>query len=155
MQEVEKLKLLAVDGHVSAETITASVSNNARYNLFDMTDHALKGNASASLKMLHGLRGEGTEPAVALWALLREIRTLHQARRQVDAGQPTQQVLGALRVWKSRVPLVQSALSRHTSTSLTSLMEQASTVDGSIKGFASGKPWDNLENLVLQLAASR
>ncbi|QFU77038.1 DNA polymerase III subunit delta [Halioglobus maricola] len=152
VQEVEKLKLLAADGHISAETITASVSNNARYNLFDMTDHALRGNASDSLKMLHGLRSEGTEPAVALWALLREIRTLYQARQQVDAGQSPQQVLSGLRVWKNRMSLMQGALSRHSSVSLTSLLEQASTVDGSIKGFASGKPWDNLENLVLRLA---
>ncbi|KZX56921.1 DNA polymerase III subunit delta [Halioglobus sp. HI00S01] len=155
VQEVEKLKLLASDGQINAETITASVSNNARYNLFDMTDHALKGNAGTSLKMLHGLRGEGTEPAVALWALLREVRTLHQARQQVDAGQSPQQVLGGLRVWKNRMPLMQGALSRHNSVTLTALLEQASAVDGTIKGFAAGKPWDQLENLVLQLAASR
>jgi hypothetical protein len=31
------------------------------------------------------------------------------------------------------------------------LLEQAATVDGSIKGFADGKPWDNLERLVLGL----
>ena len=154
VQEVEKLKLLAEVGQISAETVTASVSNNARYNLFDMTDNALKGNAAGSLKMLHGLRGEGTEPAVALWALLREIRTLHQAQQAVDSGQNPQQALSALRVWKNRMGLMQGALGRHSRKSLNQLMEQATQVDGSIKGFAGGKPWDNLENLILGLAGA-
>ncbi|PLW67064.1 DNA polymerase III subunit delta [Pseudohalioglobus lutimaris] len=152
VQEVEKLKLLAANGQVSAETVTRSVSNNARYNLFDMTDHALRGDATASLKMLHGLRSEGTEPTVALWALLREIRTLHQARAAVDKGQSQQQALGALRVWKNRMGLMQSALSRHNTASLIGLLDQATRVDGSIKGYAGGRPWDNLDALVVALA---
>ncbi len=155
VQEVEKLKLLASDGQITADTVAGSVSNNARYNLFDMTDHALGGDAASSLKMLHGLRGEGTEPAVALWALLREVRTLNQARAITDTGQNPQQALSSLRVWKNRMGLMQGALGRHDRTSLNNLLETATQVDGSIKGFADGKPWDNLENLVLQLAGGR
>ena len=75
VQEVEKLKLLATDSRITTETVTEAVSNNARYNLFGMADSALKGDATTSLRMLHGLRAEGTEPPVVLWALAREIRT--------------------------------------------------------------------------------
>ena len=153
VQEVEKLKLLATDGSITAQTVTSAVSTNARYSLFDMTDHALRGNAADSLKMLHGLRGEGTEPPVALWALLREIRTLHQASQACDQGQSAQQALASLRVWKNRMSLMQGALARHTRRSLDDLLEQASRVDGSIKGYADGSPWDNLETLILGLAA--
>ncbi|KAA1189978.1 DNA polymerase III subunit delta [Pseudohalioglobus sediminis] len=154
VQEVEKLKLLASDGQINAATVTAAVSNNARYNLFDMTDKALLGNATAALKMLHGLRGEGSEPTVVLWALLREIRTLQQARSAMDSGQSPQQALASLRVWKNRMSLMQGALSRHSGNSLAALLEQATRVDGSIKGYASGKPWDNLEVLLLALAGA-
>lgn len=155
VQEVEKLKLLAQDNTITVATVTSAVSNNARYSLFDMTDHALKGNASGSLKMLHGLRNEGTEPPVALWALLREIRTLHQAQQACDQGQNPQQALSALRVWNNRMGLMQGALARHNRLSLTALLEQASKVDGSIKGYASGSAWDKLETLILGLASAR
>ncbi len=47
---------------------------------------ALKGDASASLRMLHGLRAEGTEPPVVLWALAREIRTLYEVQLDCDDG---------------------------------------------------------------------
>ncbi|MEH6634393.1 MAG: DNA polymerase III subunit delta [Halioglobus sp.] len=151
VQEVEKMKLLAEDSQITIATVTAAVSDNARYNLFDMADNALKGDATASLRMLHGLRGEGTEPPVVLWALIREIRTLYEAQLDCDKGQSAQQALSSRRVWQNRMPLMQAALTRHNTESLSALLQQAATVDGSIKGFAGGKPWDNLQRLIMDL----
>ena len=151
VQEVEKLKLLVSDSRITAQTVTEAVSDNARYNLFDMADNALRGDAAASLRMLHGLRAEGTEAAVALWALAREIRTLYEVQLDCDSGKGIQQALNARRVWQNRMPLMQAALSRHDRDSLSRLLDQAFAVDGSIKGFAGGKPWDNLEDLVTSL----
>jgi DNA polymerase-3 subunit delta len=152
VQEIEKLKLLVTDSQVSAEDVTAAVSDNARYNVFGMTDSALQGDAAASLRMLYGLRAEGTEPAVALWALSREIRTLYAAKADCDRGQNAQRALNAQRVWKSRIQMFQAALSRHDSDSLAGLIEQAGLVDGCIKGYARGNPWDCLESLVVDIA---
>ena len=104
VQEVEKLKLLAADSKITMQTVTEAVSDNARYNLFDMADNALKGNASVSLRMLYGLRAEGTEPPVVLWALVREIRTLYEAQLDCDSGQSTQQALSSRRVGKIACP---------------------------------------------------
>ena len=151
MQEVEKLKLLASDAQVTVDTVTASVSDNARYSVFGLADSALKGDAAAALRMLHGLRGEGTEPPVVLWALAREIRTLYDVQRDCDSGQNRQRALGARKVWKNRLPLLQAALARHDSASLALLLEQAARVDGSVKGYADGRPWDELQTLVTAL----
>ncbi|MDG2048202.1 MAG: DNA polymerase III subunit delta [Halioglobus sp.] len=150
-QEVDKLKLLAADSRITVQTVTEAVSDNARYSLFDMADKALQGNASTSLRMLHGLRAEGTEPSVILWALVREIRTLYETQLDCDSGQSAQQALSSRRIWQSRMPLMQAALTRHNTHSLSLLLEQAALVDGSIKGFADGKPWDNLSRLVMTL----
>ena len=95
VQEVEKLKLLATDGRITARTVSAAVSDNARYNVFEMTDNALRGDASASLRMLHGLRAEGSEPPVVLWALAKEIRALYAAKLDCDRGQSAQQALAS------------------------------------------------------------
>jgi len=151
VQEVEKLKLLAGDSRITLQTVTEAVSNNARYNLFDMADKALAGDAAGSLRMLHGLRGEGTEPLAVLWALAREIRTLYEAQLDCDTGRSPQQALNARGVWQSRMPCMQAALARHDARSLSRLLETAFEVDGSVKGFAAGKPWDNLERLVTGL----
>lgn len=151
VQEVEKLKLLASAGQITTQTVLAAVADNARYNLFALVDCALKGDARGSLRMLHGLRGEGTEAAVVLWALGKEIRMLCLLRSDCDSGQRPQQALAARRVWKNRIPMVQAALSRHDRDSLSRLLERATAVDGSIKGYGPGRPWDHLETLITDL----
>ena len=151
VQEVEKLKLLAADSRITMHTVTEAVSDNARYSVFDMADNALKGNTSVSLRMLHGLHAEGSEPPVVLWALVREIRTLYETQLDCDSGQSAQQALNSRRVWQNRMPFMQAALMRHNTNSLSLLLEQAALTDGSIKGFADGKPWDNLARLVVAL----
>ena len=153
VQEVEKLKLLNNDAHITAQTVTEAVSDNARYNLFEMVDSALRGDSTSSLRMLHGLRAEGTEPTVALWALTRELRTLQLVQAECKQGQNVQQALRSQRVWNNRMQLMQAAVTRHNKESLATILELAATTDGSIKGFAGGKPWDNLESLVLALSS--
>ena len=150
-QEVEKLKLLVSDSQVTARAVLDSVSDNARYSVFELADKALQGDAAGSLHMLHGLRGEGTEPTVVLWSLTREIRTLHEVQLDCPHGQGVMQALNARRVWKNRISLMQAALARHNPQSMALLLQQASKVDGSIKGYAGGRPWDNLEDLVIGL----
>ena len=151
VQEVEKLKLLVTDARITARTVAEAVSDNARYNVFELADKALAGDATASLRMLHGLRGEGTEPSIVLWALAREIRTLYEVQLDCAGGQGALQALNARRVWKNRIPLMQAALARHNRESMSLVLEQSAKVDGSIKGFAGGRPWDNLEDLVTGL----
>ncbi|HEY6132143.1 MAG TPA: DNA polymerase III subunit delta, partial [Halioglobus sp.] len=45
VQEVEKLKLLATDTRITLQTVAEAVSDNARYNVFNMADTALQGDA--------------------------------------------------------------------------------------------------------------
>ncbi len=151
VQEVEKLKLLAPGDHVDLATVTAAVLDNARYNLFGLVDSAVEGEAAASLRMLQGLRDEGTEPMVVLWALNRELRTLVALRTACDRGQRPEQAMKAQRVWVQREGIVGKALARHDRESLSQLLELAFRVDGSIKGFDDGNCWDNLEQLVAGL----
>lgn len=153
VQEVEKLKLLASNERVTIETVTAAVLDNARYNLFAMVDTALAGDATAALRMVHGLRGEGNDLVPLLWAVARELRSLYAMQLDCETGQSISRVLNTHRVWQSRSAAVQACLQRHDSSSLGALLQQALTVDGSLKGFADGDPWDQLDRLLLELAS--
>ncbi|HKK22826.1 MAG TPA: DNA polymerase III subunit delta, partial [Pseudohaliea sp.] len=118
LQEIEKLKLLGTD-HVTLASVTDSVLDNARYNLFATIDAALAGDTVHALRMLQGLRGEGVEPAVACWATSREVRLLEELVRDVAGGRQPQQALAAHRVWKSRLGILQAALHRHDPATAT------------------------------------
>jgi len=152
VQEVEKLKLLAADNHITLATAAAAVTDNARYDVFGMTDSALLGDTASSLRMLRGLRAEGTEPVLALWALAREIRLLHDIQLECEHGGNVQRALAARKVWPSRMATLQAALARRDGDGWAQLLALALKVDGCIKGYAPGAPWDELENLVLGLS---
>jgi DNA polymerase-3 subunit delta len=154
VQEIEKLKLLATDNAIDAETVIRSVADNARFNLFALADNAILGDTSNSLRMLYGLRGEGTEAITVLWALLRELTALYELQTECDAGGNLQQAMRSKRIWNSKMPMVQAALSRHSSASLAQLLELAATTDGSIKGYADGNAWDHLADLIAGLGGT-
>jgi len=156
-QEIEKLKLLTEDGRVTADTVQAAVADSARYDVFGLIDAALQGHPEHSLRMLEGLRGEGIEAPVILWALARELRLLANIAQQYAQGVPLERAFGQARppVWDKRRPLVSKALQRHDVAGWQRLLMAAQLIDEQIKGQAEGDPWIGLSNICLQLSGRR
>jgi len=152
VQEIEKLKLLALTDIIDIETIASAVASSARYDVFGLADRALEGDARGSIRMLQGLRAEGTELTFILWALSKELRTLLQCKTLVDQGENIDRALQNARVWDKRKPLYKKAISRLSSKKLQQLINLASDVDRSIKGIKKANSWDLLEQLILKFA---
>lgn len=151
-QEIEKLRL-SVDGDaVTAEAVSEAVTDNARYDIFKLVDRALEGDAGASLKMLQGLKAEGTEPPVILWALTRELRTLYCCAAQIRQGNGIERVLQNRHIWDKRKPLTKAALRRLDTGQLQTLISRANEIDQTVKGIVKKSTWNLLEQLVLALA---
>lgn len=150
-QELEKLQLLAEDGQVSTELVMSLVGDSARYDVFELVDRALVGDVQSSVKVIQGLRQEGTDATVILWALSREIRTLSQFSYRLNQGQNFDRIAGQLRVWDKRKPLVRSAIKRLDEKTLGRLLRQANAIDKAIKGLRSASAWDELIDLVIGL----
>ena len=153
-QELEKLLLLTGGGAVDAEQVAAAVSDSARYDVFSLVDTALLGESARSVHILQGLRAEGLEPPIILWALARELRTLVNMAQAVQQGSSVEQVLAQYRVWDKRKAAIRAALQRHNSRRLQGLLWQCGDIDRMIKGLAAGKPWDELIQLVLKMAGT-
>lgn len=152
-QEVEKLKLLAEGTQIDVDTVHASVADSARFDVFGLIDAALNGEAAHALRMLEGLRGEGVEPPVILWALAREIRLLATIAQQYAHGMPLDKAFSAARppVWDKRRPLVSKALQRLSAARWAALLLDAQHIDAQIKGQAAGEPWGGLSLLTLNI----
>ncbi|MBR9911846.1 MAG: DNA polymerase III subunit delta [Gammaproteobacteria bacterium] len=154
VQEIEKLKLLCEDDFISADIVAGAVADSARYDVFSLVDKALHGDARAAVKTLHGLKGEGTDATVVLWALAREIRTLSQIAHGLENGQSFDRIARSSGVWDKRKPLVSRAAKRLRSNQLQLLLRKANSVDKTIKGLRSGDAWDELMDLVLNLSGT-
>lgn len=152
IQEIEKLRLYAESDIIDADTVSAAVADNARYDIFALVDRALEGDAGSSLRMLRGLKAEGTEPPVVLWALCRELRTLLRCAEQLQQGNGIDRVLQNQRIWDKRKAITRTALRRLNPRQLRYLIKLANEVDQSIKGMVKHSSWNLLEQLVLALA---
>lgn len=156
-QEIEKLKLMAEDGQITVETVQAAVADSARFDVFGLTDAVLAGDAAHALRILEGLRGEGVETPVILWALTRELRSLATMAMQYSQGIPLDKVFSSARppIWDKRKPLMSKALQRMSSKRWNQLLLDAQQIDAQIKGQAPGSPWSSLARLALMMAGQR
>jgi DNA polymerase-3 subunit delta len=154
-QEIEKLLLLNGPGAVDMEQFAAAVSDSARFDVFDLVDSALQGDAARSLRILSGLRAEGIAAPVVLWALAREIRALAgmaiEARRSGNVGQ----AMAEARVWDNRKPLIRGALQRFGPNAWTSLLTRCQQIDATIKSRQGDDAWRQFETLLMNMAGHR
>lgn len=151
-QEIEKLRLLNGPGEIDAEAVAAAVADSARFDVFALADAALAGDAVRSARVLYGLRAEGVEPVLVLWALARELRSLAALAFAARGGEGLEAAMGRLRVWPRRKPLITQALRRHSAARWRALLARSARIDRLIKGMEPGNAWDELLQLSEMIA---
>ena len=128
------------------------VADSARYDLFGLSDKALHGDARAAVKTLHGLKAEGTDAIAILWAITRDIRSLVQISLATAQGKNFEMAAKQAGVWDKKQPLFRAALQRIKPAQLQQLLRKANGIDKAVKGMRDAEPWDELLDLVLNLA---
>jgi DNA polymerase-3 subunit delta len=141
-QEIDKLALLCSDGDVQVTHIQQAVGDSSRHSVFDLTDALAEGPARA-IRVLDGLRTEGSEPPVVLWALTREARILAALASGDRQG---------LRLPPRKMAQAEQLAGRLGHASLDRALVLAASIDRAIKGMHPGNPWDGLSALVLRLS---
>ncbi len=154
-QEVEKLRLLVGSGTVDIDTVSQAVGDSSRFDVFELADTALAGDGARAARIVQGLRGEGIEPVLVLWALARELRTLALIAEEMQSGLPAEQAIGKQRVWEKRKPLFRAALERHGVRRWQPFLVRAGRIDRIIKGIEPGNAWDELIQLATVIAGVR
>ncbi len=153
-QELQKLFMLLGEGRVSEEIVLESVASNTRFDVFRLTDAMLAGDSKRTMKVLYGLRTEGIQPALVLWAISRELCLLARLKAASLSGEKEMVAMQRNQVWRNHQPLVRKALKRFEIKELTSLIMRASEVDRIIKGMLKGDAWNELINLLMDALAS-
>jgi len=151
-QEIEKLRLLLGEGPVSAEDVNDSVANSSRYDVYKLTDAALGGDAGRAVKILSGLRAEGVEPVIVMWALTRELRTLSLLDEIVRQGGDLGGAMQRNGVWRNRQGLVRRCISRHKQGDFHRMLKVSGRADAAAKGQRQGDPWQMATDIVVGMA---
>ncbi len=151
-QEIEKLRLLLGEGKVSARDVNDAVANSSRYDVYKLTDAAMAGDARRAVKILGGLRAEGVEPVIVMWALTRELRTLATLDDAVRQGRDLGSAMQAARVWNNRQGLVRGCISRHQHGDFHRMLKASGRADAAAKGQRFGDPWQMAADIVVGMA---
>ncbi len=150
-QEIEKLSLLYPGTTLDENAIEDAVSDNAHFDIFNLADSALRGNAARCMRILTNLADEGIEPTLILWALARELRTAADMQQQIQQGAALPALFAKARIWEKRQAGFRAFLQRHTLESCWELLSTAAKIDRVIKGIDVGNVRDELESLVLRM----
>lgn len=143
-QELEKLRLLAPAGAITADTVLASVADSARFDVFRLSEAVLDGEADRALRVLAGLRSEGTEQTLVLWALTKALRDLWGAIASGGAGR-------ARGGWQRQSAALDKAMRRAPRLSFRALALRAGRADRMIKGRLQGNAWDEMALLAADI----
>ncbi len=158
-QEIQKLGLLYPAGEITLEQCQAAVLNVARYDVFALRDAMLDGDAKRMLRVLWGLKAEGEEPPLVLWAMGEEIRTMDRINQAVERGQPLSAAIKSNRLFGAREQRARAALNRVSPARWRRAVAHAHDVDRIIKGVPVATrltdPWHELARLGMSIAASR
>jgi DNA polymerase-3 subunit delta len=154
-QEIQKLALLFPAGQLSFEQVKDAVMDVARYDIFKLSEAMLSGNAARFVRILDGLRAEGTATVLVLWAISEDIRTLGKVLQAAQRGVNLDSALRDLRVRRDRQGLIQNAARRLKFPHIERAIQQAARLDKTIKGLRQGDVWDELLQLGLRFASQK
>lgn len=151
-QEIDRAALFAErDGRVDPDAIAQGLADHARFNVYAAVNACLDGDAHKALRILKLLRNEGTEPVIVSWTMAKELRMLVRIEHGLRTGQQKGQLFKSHKIWSTREPLVNAALSRLGAMQLERLTRQMARCDRVVKGRASGDIWRELEALALMM----
>jgi len=151
-QEIEKLRLLHGEGSLSAADVDAAVADSSRFDVYKLVDAAVAGNAARAMRILSGVRAEGIEPVIVMWALTREVRMLAGLADSIRAGTDLGAGMQNAGVWRNRQGLVRTCIARHEATDFYGLLKSARRGDAAAKGQLRADPWQVATQIVLDLA---
>ena len=150
-QEIEKLALLLPEGDIAHDAVEAAIANVARFDVFQLSESWLAGDATRVLRILCALQAEGDAPIAAIWQLVEDVHAIAAVHVMVREGTPLASAIRNARVWGKRQNALERAVNRVAPASVPSLLLALSKLDALSKGLGRGDTWDALTDVALTL----
>ncbi|MCB8890314.1 DNA polymerase III subunit delta [Vreelandella malpeensis] len=157
-QELQKLALIHPPGaRLDVESIAVGVEDSSRFDVFNLADACLKGEPQRVSRIVTGLKSEGVEAPIVLWALTRELRTLLSLHQHLDQGQSFEHACKTQKpmIFDKRRPAYQKAINRLPMKRLHKLLLMAQRLDLAVKGASAVPLWPGLHDLAMTLSGAK
>jgi len=151
-QEVEKLGLLLPEGMLDQCAVEEAVADVARFDVFELSEAWLAGDAARSLRILAALEAESEGVPLIVWQLGEDLHALAAVLAAVEEGAALGAAVRSARAWGKRQAALERAARRVDPASLSGLLARLARIDALSKGIGLGNVWDELADIALALA---
>jgi DNA polymerase-3 subunit delta len=153
-QELEKLKMRYADQTVTGQEVAGLVADNARFDVFRLTDSLLEEQPVRAIRILRSLQKNDLSPVIIHWALERETRMLSELAfirsKNRNVGPADYRRFG---IWQNRQAMIQNTLNKKSLSHLELCLQQLSNIDRMIKGRLKGNPWSAIEKWMVAFSS--
>lgn len=141
-QSIEKLSLIYGEATLNVDQIREVVSDQARFDVYDWSAQFLMDAPHKAMRILSHLENQGVEPAILLWAMMRELRQWVGFAFRLKKGESLEAVLSELKMWETQKQRLRKILTRYSYQDLLALIPKAAELDRRIKGIEPGNVWE-------------
>ncbi|MCW8870865.1 MAG: DNA polymerase III subunit delta [Proteobacteria bacterium] len=149
-QELDKLKMRFGEQRLDIQALAGLVADNARFDVFRLTDALLAGDSSRAIRVNRSLQQNDTSPVVIHWALENLTRQLAELAfirdKQANINKSDFQ---RMRIWPKQQAVFQGVLNRLKLKDIEHLLQRLSEIDMAIKGRRRDNPWQAIERWLL------
>jgi DNA polymerase-3 subunit delta len=151
-QELEKIGLLLPEGELEQEAVENAVADVARFDVFQLSEAWLSGDAARACRILAALENEGEGVPLLLWQLGEDLHALATVLASTASGTPVAIAVKSARVWGKRQTAIERAARRIAPSAIQPLLLRLARLDALAKGIGRGNVWDHLRDAALALA---
>ncbi len=154
-QEIEKLALLLPQGTLDQDAVLDAVADVARYDVFELSEAWLAGDAARMLRIVSMLRESAEPVTLAIWQLSEDLHALATVHESMRKGMALASAMRGVRVWGKRQSALERAARRIAPGQADPLVHALAGLDALAKGIGRGDPWDALTSTALALCGKR
>jgi DNA polymerase-3 subunit delta len=151
-QEIEKLALVLPEGELAQDDVERAVADVARYDVFELSEAWLAGEAARAVRILSALEAEGEGLPLIVWQLTEDVHALASVLASTAAGVSLPNAVRNARMWGKRQAALERAARRVDARSIGPLLASLARLDALSKGLGVGDAWDDLASIALALA---
>jgi DNA polymerase-3 subunit delta len=150
-QEIDKLGLLLPAGELAHDDVERAVADVARYDIQELSEAWLAGDATRTLRIVGGLRDEGEPVTLVVWQLGEDLHALAAVHEAIARGESASMAVRNVRVWGRRQAALERAVRRVDAARVDPLLRALAERDALAKGLGTGDAWDAVIAIALAL----
>lgn len=152
LQELNNLVFYYPGGtKLTCENIQNIINNNAKYNIYQLSNAYLAGNLKNCMLILDNIYNKTEDAILINWILNEDIRKLLKLKSKLKTNNNINQCIREIGVWGDSVHKLPIANKRLNYKTLTEILKMISTLDLIIKGVLKGDPKDQIIQIIIKL----